>query len=153
MFVTHIYIETDSTVQRMSEKSWGYVLECVGHEDKPVRGFGRIAGTYHQAVLTALGKALERFNQNSEIHIHTRDAFVLTAMQGDLVKWAEKEFQNARGESISNRAEWEKVWKYARRHKVIPEQEKGDHIYSGWLRWEMEVQKANPNRRENGGKN
>ena len=62
MFQTKIYITTDSSSPKATEKHYGYVLECmVGGEAKTREGFGKVTGTYHQAVLTALAEALERF--------------------------------------------------------------------------------------------
>lgn len=59
-----IYIETDSTSLRAMLRKYGYVLECELH-GRPVtrEGFGRIEGTYNQAVLTALAEALARIRQ------------------------------------------------------------------------------------------
>ena len=47
-------------------------------------GFGKITGTYHQTVLTALAKALDRFNQSCEVCICTEDDFVLNMLERNL---------------------------------------------------------------------
>ena len=58
-----IYIETDSSSPKATEKHYGYVLEVMVSGQAVTReGFGKITGTYHQTVLTALAKALDRFN-------------------------------------------------------------------------------------------
>lgn len=57
-----IYIETDSSSPKATEKHYGYVLEVMVSGQAVTReGFGKITGTYHQTVLTALAKALDRF--------------------------------------------------------------------------------------------
>ena len=70
-----IYIGVDSCAPRKSWKSFGYVLECeVSGEMITREGFGKVVGTYHGAVITAIGKALERFSESCEICIHTEDS-------------------------------------------------------------------------------
>lgn len=65
-----IYIETDSSSPKATEKHYGYVLEVMVSGQAVTReGFGKITGTYHQTVLTALAKALDRFNQSCEVCI------------------------------------------------------------------------------------
>lgn len=50
-----IYIETDSSSPKATEKHYGYVLEVMVSGQAVTReGFGKITGTYHQTVLTAL---------------------------------------------------------------------------------------------------
>lgn len=52
-----IYIETDSSSPKATEKHYGYVLEVMVSGQAVTReGFGKITGTYHQTVLTALAK-------------------------------------------------------------------------------------------------
>ena len=49
-----IYIETDSSSPKATEKHYGYVLEVMVSGQAVTReGFGKITGTYHQTVLTA----------------------------------------------------------------------------------------------------
>ena len=88
MYQTKIYITTDSSSPKATEKHYGYVLECMwGGEAKTREGFGKVMGTYHQAVLTALAEALDRFNQSCEVCICTEDEFCpqyAGAQPGDL---------------------------------------------------------------------
>lgn len=52
-----IYIETDSSSPKATEKHYGYVLEVMVSGQAVTReGFGKITGTYHQTVLTEPGK-------------------------------------------------------------------------------------------------
>ena len=77
-----IYIETDSSSPKATEKHYGYVLEVMVSGQAVTReGFGKITGTYHQTVLTALAKALDRFNQSCEVCICTEDDFVLNMLE------------------------------------------------------------------------
>lgn len=80
-----IYIETDSSSPKATEKHYGYVLEVMVSGQAVTReGFGKITGTYHQTVLTALAKALDRFNQSCEVCICTEDDFVLNMLERNL---------------------------------------------------------------------
>lgn len=88
-----IYIETDSSSPKATEKHYGYVLEVMVSGQAVTReGFGKIAGTYHQTILTALAKALDRFNQSCEVCICTEDDFVLNMLERNLAIWAGNEF-------------------------------------------------------------
>lgn len=93
MYQTKIYITTDSSSPKATEKYYGYVLVCMVDGDAKTReGFGKVMGTYHQAVLTALAEALERFNQSCEVCICTEDEFVLNMLERNLAVWAGNEF-------------------------------------------------------------
>ena len=55
---------------------------------KQEKDLGKIEGTYHQAVLTALIEALERFRESCEVHVHTENEFILNMIDMNLEKWA-----------------------------------------------------------------
>lgn len=106
MYQTKIYITTDSSSPKATEKHYGYVLECmVGGEAKTREGFGKITGTYHQAVLTALAEALDRFNQSCEVCICTEDEFVLNMLERNLAIWAGNEFLTSKKKPVANQEE------------------------------------------------
>ena len=71
MFEVHLYIETDSTSPKTTQKQYGYVLECrTGAGNLCTReGFGSLYGTYHCAVLRGIITAMSRLNQPCEVHI------------------------------------------------------------------------------------
>lgn len=95
-----IYIETDSSSPKATEKHYGYVLEVMVSGQAVTReGFGKITGTYHQTVLTALAKALDRFNQSCEVCICTEDDFVLNMLERNLAIWAGSVPGNPKGKS------------------------------------------------------
>lgn len=140
MYQTKIYISVDSSSPRPTEKYYGYVLECmVGGEAKTREGFGKVMGTYHQAVLTALAEALERFNQSCEVCICTEDEFVLNMLEHNLVIWAGNEFLTSKHKPVANQEEWIRVWEASKNqiiHGAI-----GRHAYSGWLSGEINRRK------------
>ncbi len=137
-----IYIKTDSSSPKQTEKWYGYVMECkVAGEIKTREGFGKITGTYHKAVLTALIEALERFKEPCEIYIHTEDVFVLNMIELNLAVWAEKEFQTTKGKPVANQEEWAKIWDLSNKHLLLTEP--GEHGYTEWLLTEMERRKKN----------
>lgn len=106
MYQTKIYITTDSSSPKATEKHYGYVLECmVGGEAKTREGFGKVTGTYHQAVLTALAEALGRFNQSCEVCICTEDDFVLNMLERNLAIWAGNEFLTSKKKPVANQEE------------------------------------------------
>lgn len=144
MKTAHIYIATDSTTPKVSEKHYGYVLECeISGEARTREGFGMVTGTYNQATLTALEKALDRFRQGCELHIHTENTFVLGMLCRNLKTWAGNGFLTSRGKEVANREEWEKVWNLSRKHLVVAEP--GGHPYSGWIRGEIRRRKEKEN--------
>ncbi len=140
MKTAHIYIATDSSSPRASEKHYGYVLECeVSGEARTREGFGKMTGTYNQATLTALVKALGRFKQGCELHVHAENTFVIGMLCRNLKTWAGNGYLTSKGRPVANREEWEKVWSLSKKHLVVAEP--GRHPYSGWLREEMEKKK------------
>lgn len=127
-----VFLKTDSVSPKKAEKWYGYVLEYKADgETKTREGFGKIEGTYHQAVLTALIEALERFRESCEVHVHTENEFILNMIDMNLEKWAGNEFQTSRGKPVANREEWIEVWRLSNKQLLITEH--GDHEYASWL--------------------
>lgn len=135
-----IYIKTDSSSQKATERWYGYVLEFKHNGETRTReGFGTVTATYHQAILTALIEAIERFREECEIHIHTEDVFILNMMEQNLETWAENGFRTAKGKAVANQEEWIRVWQQSKRHLILAEP--GEHEYSGWLLSEIKTKK------------
>lgn len=131
-----IYIETDSSSPKATEKHYGYVLEVMVSGQAVTReGFGKITGTYHQTVLTALAKALDRFNQSCEVCICTEDDFVLNMLERNLAIWAGNEFLTSKRKPVANQQEWMEIWRLSNRHLILTEP--GKHEYTGWLQGEI----------------
>lgn len=142
MFQVKIYITTDSISPKATEKYYGYVLECmVAGEAKTREGFGKITGTYHQTVLTALAEALDRFNQSCEVCICTEDEFVLNMLERNLATWAGNEFLTSKHKPVANQEEWMKIWSLSNKHLILTAP--GKHEYTGWLQGEIRARKEN----------
>lgn len=136
-----IYIETDNSSPKATEKSYGYVLEVMISGQAVTReGFGKITGTYHQTVLTALAEALERFNQSCEVCICTEDEFVINMLERNLSIWAGNEFLTSKKKPVANRQEWMRIWRLSNRHLILTES--GKHQYTGWLKGAIENWKS-----------
>lgn len=70
-----IYIETDSSSPKATEKHYGYVLEVMVSGQAVTReGFGKITGTYHQTVLTAAVHFVPGFE------IHGKLTYIILAL-------------------------------------------------------------------------
>lgn len=144
MFETKIYITTDNISPKAAEKYYGYVLECiVSGETRTREGFGKITGTYHKTVLTALAEALNRFNQPCEICIRTEDEFVLSMLKSNLTVWAENGFLNSKGKPVANQAEWMRIWSLSKKH--IIRTKPGRHEYTDWIQREIQKRKEQEN--------
>ena len=51
--IVNVYLEIDSAFPRSSEKSYGYVLECIIRSIPYTReGFGTVTGTFNEAICT-----------------------------------------------------------------------------------------------------
>ena len=144
MFRVKIYIATDSSSPKVTEKYYGYVLECsVSGEAQTREGFGTITGTYHQAVLTALAEALERFNQSCEVCVCAEDDFVLNMLERNLAVWAGNEFLTSKKKPVANQEEWKKIWELSNRHLILVKPGKSES--SGWLQEEIKKRKEQEN--------
>ena len=131
-----IYISINNTSPRISEKKYGYVLECeVSGEAKTREGFGHAEGTYHFGELTAMIAALERLNQPCEVHFHSENEFVLSMLERNLQKWAAGGFLTSKGKPVANKELWMRMWSLSQKH--ILKAEPGRHPYSDWLQEEM----------------
>lgn len=136
----HIYITVDSASTKVTEKWFGYVLECtVTGQIYTKEGFDKIEGTYNQTVLSALVKSMNCLKKSCEVHVHTEDKFILNMLEYNLEKWAEMDFVTSRGKPVANQNEWKRIWKLSQEHLIISEP--GRHGYSGWLAAEIEKRK------------
>ena len=140
MAEVNLYIETDSTSPKPRSRRYGYVLECRTSSGRTVtrEGFGQTEGTYHQTILRAMAKAIARIINPCQLHIHTRDSFVLDMIDHNLVLWASQGFLTVKGEPVANIAEWRTLWAQIKGHEVITN--RGPHPYSEWLRAELKKQ-------------
>lgn len=87
----NIYIETDSETPRSTERWTGYILECFRNGQAVTREhFEKRTGTYNETVLRTLIDAVKRINQPCEVHIVSRNSYVLSMIDRNLETWAKK---------------------------------------------------------------
>lgn len=116
------------------------MLECIVRgEAKTREGFGKVAGTYHQTVITALAEALGRFRQPCKICICTEDEFVLNMIKNNLKAWEENDFLTSKGKPVANQEGWKKISSLSKGHKL--QTEPGKHTYSQWIQEEIQKRK------------
>lgn len=133
-----IYVETDNTAPRSLERWTGYVLECMKSSGDlyTETDFNRKIGTYHETILRTLIEALSRMKKNSEIHIHTKDNWVLEMIDRNLKNWAAGGFVNNKGKPLTNQEEWRKLYDLTINHMIV--KEPGQHTYYAWMQREMD---------------
>lgn len=132
-----IYVDSDTMTPRRTQRAVGYVLEYV-HNGQPYTRdhFAITTATYHGAVLSMLIDALGRMREACEIHVHTRDAYILTALEKNLKIWQGRDFLTARGQPITDRDEWMRLQTLIPDHLIVPEQ--GKYDYLPWMIWKMQ---------------
>lgn len=134
----NIYIETDNKAPCRRKRRYGYVLECICRgQTRTVEQFDSIEETFHGTMVTALEKALIRFNKPCEITVHAPDAWLLDMLENQLQKWAAGSFLNSQGKPISYQKQWMHIWLLAKQHEIYGQ--RGTHAYSKWMKEEMNV--------------
>ena len=132
----NIYIEADNKAPRRQKRKYGYVLECICRgQTRTVEQFDFIEETFHGTMVTALEKALIRFNKPCEITVHAPDAWLLDMLENQLEKWAAGDFLNSQGKPISYQKQWMHIWLLAKQHEIYGQ--RGPHAYSEWMKEEM----------------
>lgn len=134
-----VFIETSSRFRGNVERKCGYVLSTqLRNEEKTRKHFGRVSGTYHQAVLLTMTDALDHLTKGCDVYFHVSDLYV-TSRLGKIREMADSGWLNAKEKPIANREEWRKVFKAMNQlpdaHEISAKTEK--HSYSMWLREEM----------------
>lgn len=134
-----VFIETSSRFRGNVERKCGYVLSTqLRNEEKTRKHFGRVSGTYHQAVLLTMTDALDHLTKGCDVCFHISDLYV-TSRMGKIREMADSGWLNAKGKPIANREEWRKVFKAMNQlpdaHEISAKTEK--RSYSMWLREEM----------------
>lgn len=137
MQIVHIYAESETADFRSMDRGVGYVLEAVLPSGKTVtrEKFQWMTGTYNEVILRAFNEALGRMTGSSEIHLHTQDKYILTAIDRYLDTWEVNDFRNAKGEEISSAVHWKAFAKLIENHLVCVEP--GHHSYLNWMINEM----------------
>lgn len=137
MQIVHIYAESETADFRSMDRGVGYVLEAVLPSGKTVtrEKFQWMTGTYNDVILRAFNEALARMTGSSEIHLHTQDKYILTAIDRYLDTWEANGFRNAKGEEISSAEHWKKFASLIENHLICVEA--GHHSYLNWMINEM----------------
>ena len=100
-----VFIETSSRFRGNVERKCGYVLSTqLRNEEKTRKHFGRVSGTYHQAVLLTMTDALDHLTKGCDVYFHVSDLYV-TSRLGKIREMADAGWLNAKGKPIANRAE------------------------------------------------
>lgn len=137
MQIVHIYAESETADFRSMDRGVGYVLEAVLPSGKTVtrEKFQWMTGTYNDVILRAFNEALARMTGSSEIHLHTQDKYILTAIDRYLDTWEVNGFRNAKGEEISSAEHWKAFAGLIENHLICVEP--GHHSYLNWMINEM----------------
>lgn len=123
MFVIHMYVEAENTAPKEMLRATGYILEYE-------RGDGTVhehaeylqqAGTYNNAILKTLIKAVGELKKPCEIHLHSQNDYILGAVSRYLPRWAENNYQSAKGVYVRNHFDWAVLHDRLRKHTVVAE--------------------------------
>ena len=135
----NVFIETSSRFRGNVERKCGYVLSTQLRTGKETREhFGRVTGTYHQAILLTMVDALNHMTRTCDVCFYISDLYV-TSRLGKITEMAGSGWLDTKGKPIANREEWRRLFKAINQlpdpHKISAKTEK--HSYSAWLREEM----------------
>lgn len=134
----NIYTEISSKAPKVTEKKYGYVLECqMNNETFTKEEFGEVEGSYYKAELTAIIKALQRLKPGNEIVFHSDNKFILSMIEKQLKTWADNDFNKSAGKPVANAEEWRQIWQILKDreyHVMI-----GNHSYTNWLLVQMNM--------------
>lgn len=135
----NVFIETSSRFRGNVERKCGYVLSTQLRTGKATREhFGRVTGTYHQAILLTMVDALDHMTRTCDVCFYISDLYV-TSRLGKITEMAGSGWLDTKGKPIANREEWRRLFKAINQlpdpHKISAKTEK--HSYSAWLREEM----------------
>lgn len=137
MQIVHIYAESETADFRRIDRGTGYVLEVKLPSGKTVtrEKFEWMTGTYNEVILKAFNDALSRMTEKCEIHFHTQNKYILTAIDRYLDTWQGNHFKKSSGEAISGASLWEEFSDRISGHLV--QTEEGHHSYLTWMLNEM----------------
>ena len=137
----NVFIETSSRFRGNVERKCGYVLSTQLRTGKETREhFGRVTGTYHQAILLTMVDALDHMTRTCDVCFYISDLYV-TSRLGKITEMAGSGWLDTKGKPIANREEWCRLFKAINQlpdpHEITAKTEK--HSYSAWLREEMKT--------------
>lgn len=134
-----VFIETSSRFRGNVERKCGYVLSTQLRTGEGTKEhLGRVAGTYHQAILLTMVDALDHMTRACDVCFYISDLYVTSRLER-ITEMAGSGWLDTKGKPIANREEWRKLFKSINQlpdaHKISTKTEK--HSYSMWLREEM----------------
>lgn len=140
----NIYIETDTKSPKRQKRRIAYVLEAIVRGEAATRtAIEEVEETYHGATLRALEKALARLTKPCDVKVYAQDAWVLGMLTGQIEKWKDANFLNAKGKPIADQAVWLHIWVMTEYRTVTAAA--GPHAYSNWMIREMQKAKGDQN--------
>lgn len=128
----NVFIETSSRFRGNVERKCGYVLSTQLRTGKETREhFGRVTGTYHQAILLTMVDALDHMTRTCDVCFYISDLYV-TSRLGKITEMAGSGWLDTKGKPIANREEWCRLFKAINQlpdpHEITAKTEK--HSYS-----------------------
>lgn len=107
----NVFIETSSRFRGNVERKCGYVLSTQLRTGKETREhFGRVTGTYHQAILLTMVDALDHMTRTCDVCFYISDLYV-TSRLGKITEMARSGWLDTKGKPIANREEWRRLFK------------------------------------------
>ena len=101
----NVFIETSSRFRGNVERKCGYVLSTQLRTGKETREhFGRVTGTYHQAILLTMVDALDHMTRTCDVCFYISDLYV-TSRLGKITEMAGSGWLDTKGKPIANREE------------------------------------------------
>lgn len=98
--------------------------------------------TYHAAILhtIAAGLAQLKQNKNIDLHIHTRDSFVVSCLEKSMPAWKKNGYKKKDGTPVTNTLLWSSIGTSLER--ILPEGQKphghqDQHSYYQWMMGQM----------------
>ena len=117
----NVFIETSSRFRGNVERKCGYVLSTQLRTGKETREhFGRVTGTYHQAILLTMVDALDHMTRTCDVCFYISDLYV-TSRLGKITEMAGSGWLDTKGKPIANREEWCRLFKAINQ---LPERER-----------------------------
>lgn len=136
MYKVNIYIGEESTAQKEMQRKMAAVLECETAKGLHTREiFENKIGTYNSCTVKMITTAVERLNQSCEIHIYSRNEYVMGAIKNNLHIWAANDWRTKKGTLVKGYFDWTRLWKAISRHLIFTES--GEHQYTNWMKEEM----------------
>lgn len=139
----NIYIYQTIKGPKAHKGAYTFIIEAVfGEKAATLSKIGTLEPmTENQAELFTLLEAYKRMKKSSQIRLVGVNGYIRLGIEQWMPKWAENNWETAKGIPIANAEQWQQLYKYIQKYptEVILEQE---HSYKDWMM--KEAQKAVP---------